>query len=89
VLSGARDHLTHRLLGSLRTPRAVALALGLTQATLCVVGLLLFQAASAAVFVFGAMYFVLGVAVILMLDSSYSPEAAPALATPTRQEPGP
>jgi UDP-GlcNAc:undecaprenyl-phosphate/decaprenyl-phosphate GlcNAc-1-phosphate transferase len=89
VLSGARDHLTHRLLGSLRTPRAVALALGLTQATLCVVGLLLFQAASAAVFVFGAMYFVLGVAVILMLDSSYSPESAPALATPTRQEPGP
>jgi UDP-GlcNAc:undecaprenyl-phosphate GlcNAc-1-phosphate transferase len=89
VLSGARDHLTHRLLRSLHTPRAVALALGLAQATLCVVGLLLFQATSAAVFVFGAMYFVLGVAVILMLDSSYSPEAAPALATPTQQEPGP
>jgi UDP-GlcNAc:undecaprenyl-phosphate GlcNAc-1-phosphate transferase len=87
VLSGARDHLTHRLLRSLHTPRAVALALGLTQATLCVVGLLLFQAASAAVFGFGALYFVLGVAVILMLDSSYSPEAAPALATTDRQEP--
>jgi UDP-GlcNAc:undecaprenyl-phosphate GlcNAc-1-phosphate transferase len=87
VLSGARDHLTHRLLRSLHTPRAVALALGLTQATLCVVGLLLFQAASAAVLVFGAMYFMLGVAVILMLDSSYSPEAAPALATPAQQDP--
>jgi hypothetical protein len=87
VLSGARDHLTHRLLRSLHTPRAVALALGITQATLCVVGLLLFQAASATVFAFGAMYFVLGVVVILMLDSSYSPEAAPALATPAQQDP--
>jgi hypothetical protein len=30
----------------------------------------------------------LGVAVILILDSSYSPEAAPALATPAQQDPG-
>jgi UDP-GlcNAc:undecaprenyl-phosphate/decaprenyl-phosphate GlcNAc-1-phosphate transferase len=88
VLSGARDHLTHRLLRSLRTPRAVALALGLTQATLCLVGLALFQTPSALVFAFGAMYFLLGAAAILVLDSSYSPEAAPAVATPARQEPG-
>jgi UDP-GlcNAc:undecaprenyl-phosphate/decaprenyl-phosphate GlcNAc-1-phosphate transferase len=87
VLSGARDHLTHRLLGALRTPRAVALALGLTQAALCLVGLVLFQTASAAVFVFGAMYFVLAAAAILVLDSWYSPEAAPALATPAQQDP--
>jgi UDP-GlcNAc:undecaprenyl-phosphate/decaprenyl-phosphate GlcNAc-1-phosphate transferase len=88
VLSGARDHLTHRLLRSLRTPRAVALALGLAQAALCLVGVALFQAPSAAVFAFGAMYFVLGAAVIFALDSSYSPETAPALATTDRQEPG-
>jgi UDP-GlcNAc:undecaprenyl-phosphate GlcNAc-1-phosphate transferase len=88
VLSGARDHLTHRLLRGLRTPRAVALALGLTQAALCLVGLALFQAAAAAVFAFGAMYFLLGCAAILVLESSYGPEAAPAVAAPARQDPG-
>jgi UDP-GlcNAc:undecaprenyl-phosphate/decaprenyl-phosphate GlcNAc-1-phosphate transferase len=89
VLSGARDHLTHRLLGRLHTPRAVALALGLTQAALCLVGLVLFQAAVAAVFAFGAMYFALGCAAILVLESSYTSEAAPAVATPARPESGP
>ena len=89
VLSGARDHLTHRLLGRLHTPRAVALALGLTQAALCLVGLVLFQAAVAAVFAFGAMYFALGCAAILVLESSYTSEAAPAVATPAPPESGP
>ena len=89
VLSGARDHLTHRLLGRLHTPRAVALALGLTQAALCLVGLVLFQAAVAAVFAFGAMYFALGCAAILVLESSYASEAAPAVATPAPPESGP
>jgi len=89
VLSGARDHLTHRLLGPLRTPRAVALALGVIQALLCLVGLALFETPAAGVFVFGAMYFLLGSAAILVLDSSYSPDAAPGLAAPARQEPGP
>jgi uncharacterized protein (DUF2062 family) len=89
VLSGARDHLTHRLLRGLHTPRAVALALGLTQAALCLVGLALFQAAVAAVFAFGAMYFLLGCAAILVLESSYVPEAAPAVPEPARRESGP
>jgi UDP-GlcNAc:undecaprenyl-phosphate GlcNAc-1-phosphate transferase len=89
VLSGARDHLTHRLLGRLHTPRAVALALGLTQAGLCLVGLALFQAPVAAVFAFGAMYFALGCVAILVLDASYADEAAPAVATPAQPESGP
>ena len=89
VLSGARDHLTHRLLRPLHTPRAVALTLGFMQAALCLVGLALFQVAAAAVFAFGAMYFLLGCAAILVLDSSYGPEAAPDVAAPARQDPGP
>jgi UDP-GlcNAc:undecaprenyl-phosphate/decaprenyl-phosphate GlcNAc-1-phosphate transferase len=89
VLSGARDHLTHRMLRPLGTPRAVALVLGLTQAALCLVGLLLFQAAVAAVFAFGAMYFLLGCGVILVLDSSYGPDATPAVAAAARRESGP
>jgi hypothetical protein len=89
VLSGARDHLTHRLFRALRTPRSVALALGVTQAALCLVGLALFQAGAAAVFAFGAMYFFLGGVAILVLDSAYGPEAAPAVAAPARRESGP
>jgi UDP-GlcNAc:undecaprenyl-phosphate GlcNAc-1-phosphate transferase len=89
VLSGARDHLTHRLLGRLHTPRAVALALGLAQGTLCLVGLALFQAGVAAVLAFGAMCFALGCAAIVVLESSYMSEAAPAVATPAQRESGP
>jgi UDP-GlcNAc:undecaprenyl-phosphate/decaprenyl-phosphate GlcNAc-1-phosphate transferase len=89
VLSGARDHLTHRLLRALRTPRSVALALGVTQAALCLVGLALFQAGAATVLAFGAMYFLLGSVAILVLDSAYGPEAAPAVAAPARRESGP
>ena len=39
VLSGATDHMTHRLLAKLNTPRAVACALALGQAALCLVAL--------------------------------------------------
>jgi UDP-GlcNAc:undecaprenyl-phosphate/decaprenyl-phosphate GlcNAc-1-phosphate transferase len=88
VFSGARDHVTHRLLGPLHTPRAVALALGLTQAALCLLGLALFQTPSAAVFVVGTMYLILGCAVIIRLESSYRAEAAPAVAAPAQPEAG-
>src|SRR4029077_19483517 len=40
VLSGGRDHLTHRAHAHLRSPRAVALALGAVQAALSVVAVL-------------------------------------------------
>jgi UDP-GlcNAc:undecaprenyl-phosphate/decaprenyl-phosphate GlcNAc-1-phosphate transferase len=86
VLSGARDHVTHRLLGSLHTPRAVALALGLTQAALCLVGLVLFLIPTAAVFAFGTMYFIFGCAAVFVLDSRYSPDAGPPVATSAQQE---
>jgi UDP-GlcNAc:undecaprenyl-phosphate/decaprenyl-phosphate GlcNAc-1-phosphate transferase len=88
VFSGARDHVTHRLLWRLRTPRAVALALGLTQAALCLLGLALFQTTSAAVFAVGTIYVILGCAVIIRLESSYGAEAAPAVAAPAQPEPG-
>jgi UDP-GlcNAc:undecaprenyl-phosphate/decaprenyl-phosphate GlcNAc-1-phosphate transferase len=86
VLAGARDHVTHRLLMLLHTPRAVAVALGLTQAALCLIGLAVFQTATAAVFAFGTMYFIFGCAAIFILESSYSPEAGPPVARSTRQD---
>jgi UDP-GlcNAc:undecaprenyl-phosphate/decaprenyl-phosphate GlcNAc-1-phosphate transferase len=89
ILSGARDHLTHRLLRALHTPRAVALTLGIIQAASCLAGLALFQAAPSGVVAFGAMYFLLGCAAILVLDASYGPEATPAVAAPARRESGP
>jgi UDP-GlcNAc:undecaprenyl-phosphate GlcNAc-1-phosphate transferase len=39
ICLGGRDHLTHRLLPSLRSPRAVVGALGLVQSVLCLVAI--------------------------------------------------
>ena len=88
VISGGRDHLTHRLLRWLHTPRAVALALGLTQAALCLIGLALFQAPTAVVLSVGALVVAAGGAALLVLDWSYEAEAPAALATPVQQESG-
>jgi UDP-GlcNAc:undecaprenyl-phosphate GlcNAc-1-phosphate transferase len=95
VLSGARDHLTHRLLRWLHTPRAVALTLALTQGALCLVGLALFEAPTAAVIAIGSGVLAAGAAAVLALDWSYEVDAASydgdaaALADPAPQELGP
>ena len=86
VLSGARDHLTHRLLRWLHTPRALALALGLTQAALCLIGLALFQAPTAVVLSVGSVVVAAGAAAVLVLDWSYEGDVAAALPTPVQQE---
>jgi UDP-GlcNAc:undecaprenyl-phosphate GlcNAc-1-phosphate transferase len=88
LISGGRDHLTHRLLRWLQTPRAVALALGLTQAALGLIGLALFQAPTAVVLSVGAVVIAAGGAAVLALDWSYKAEAPAALAAPAQQESG-
>ena len=40
LVTGGRDHLSHRLLPALRSPRAVAAALAVSQAALCVLAIL-------------------------------------------------
>jgi UDP-GlcNAc:undecaprenyl-phosphate GlcNAc-1-phosphate transferase len=77
VLSGARDHLTHRLLKRLGTTRRLALVLAATQATLCGLAAILYQLPADAVIVGGVAYVALGVAVLVRLESRrFGPEPA-------------
>lgn len=70
VLSGATDHTTHRLHAILKSPRAVALTLALTQSALCGLAIeasRLGQDASIALAGFGLL---LGMTTIAVLDGS-------------------
>jgi UDP-GlcNAc:undecaprenyl-phosphate/decaprenyl-phosphate GlcNAc-1-phosphate transferase len=88
VLSGGHDHLTHRLLGPLGSPRAVALVLGSAQAALCGLGLVLFDAAHPTIMLAAMGYVITGAVVIMVLDwpDAASQAPAPGLAAPARQE---
>jgi UDP-GlcNAc:undecaprenyl-phosphate GlcNAc-1-phosphate transferase len=70
LLSGGCDHLTHRLLGPLGTPRMVASALAAAQAVLCAVGLVLLGSGETDVIATGIAYIVLGSVAIMVLDMS-------------------
>lgn len=96
VFTGGRDHLTHRLLDHVGTPRNVAIALAGAQALLCGLGFLLYDASIVAVFLASTAYVLLGVLAIALLEWPYIREEAraasehalsPALA-PARQESG-
>jgi hypothetical protein len=87
VLSGGRDHLTHRLLNILRSTRGVALALGVTQAVACVVGFFLYDASIAVVFATATAYVLAGVGAIFVLEWQPHLRAEAAnLAAPAGQE---
>jgi len=91
VLTGGRDHVTHRLLGQLGTPRTVALALGGAQALLCVLGVVLAGSTIITVFAASTAYVILGAAAIAALEWPSVREAAaiPGLTpTPAQQESG-
>jgi UDP-GlcNAc:undecaprenyl-phosphate/decaprenyl-phosphate GlcNAc-1-phosphate transferase len=89
LLSGGRDHLTHRLLGVLGSPRRVALFLGAVQAALCGIGLGLLGADEVVVITTGFAYIALGSVAITILDLNVRlrPDAVPAarLPRPARQ----
>ena len=70
ILSGGRDHLTHRLLSGLGSERRVALSLALSQAALCALALGLHQLDPEGVIVASAAYIVLGAAVIALLETT-------------------
>jgi len=90
VLTGGRDHLTHRLLDLVGTPQHVALVLAGAQAALCLLGFLLFDSTIVTVFGAATAYVVLGVAAIGALEWPYAREET-ALSRPltaARQESG-
>lgn len=69
VLSGARDHLSHRLLSRLGTERRVAVALGAAQALLCALALALHQLDKPSVLTGSAVYLLAGLAVLAWLEA--------------------
>lgn len=87
LLTGGRDHLTHRTHRRLRTARAVAATLGAAQALVSALAVVALQGGPVAIVVAVAVYVVgLGVAITL-LDTRLAPEpveAGPAEAAPAR-----
>ena len=69
ILSGGRDHLTHRLRAVLGSPRLVAITLAMAQAGLCLAGVALVQAPIAWVVVVGSAYLGAAATVIYTLES--------------------
>jgi UDP-GlcNAc:undecaprenyl-phosphate/decaprenyl-phosphate GlcNAc-1-phosphate transferase len=71
VLSGGRDHLTHRLRAVLGSPRLVAVALASAQAALCVIAIVIAQTGAAGVIVLASVYIFAGLGVIYTLESRF------------------
>jgi UDP-GlcNAc:undecaprenyl-phosphate GlcNAc-1-phosphate transferase len=80
VLSGGRDHLTHRILAVVGSERRVAVILAAAQAALCGISIALFQLDQGAVLAATAAYLVAGAALIALLETAAllrSPEERP------------
>jgi UDP-GlcNAc:undecaprenyl-phosphate/decaprenyl-phosphate GlcNAc-1-phosphate transferase len=69
VLSGGRDHLTHRLLGMVGSERTVALILAAAQTALCGLSIALFHLDQAVVVAVTAAYLTIGAATIAFLET--------------------
>lgn len=69
LLTGGRDHLTHRLLRRVGTPRAVAVTLALAQVTLCALAITGIQLGSLPLEAIAAAVLLIGTLAIAVLDS--------------------
>jgi len=70
VFSGATDHTTHRLLGVLKSPRAVVFALVLGQSGLCGLAIEATRLGRGVVLVLGCLALLFGAAMIVAADGS-------------------
>jgi UDP-GlcNAc:undecaprenyl-phosphate GlcNAc-1-phosphate transferase len=70
LVTGGRDHLTHRLLAFLGSPRAVAAALGAVQAILCAIAIVGVRMGIVGIAAFAASSIILGSIAIAILDSA-------------------
>ena len=90
VLSGGRDHLTHRLAHRLGAPRKVALGLGITQLVACSLTIAVAQAGVGWVLLAGAVGAALGAVLIWQFESSPRFRESPArVEQAAREAPGP
>ncbi len=76
VLTGGRDHLTHRTRRRLTTVRAVAVALGTAQALLAVLALAAYRGGSVVLVILVAAYVLAAALAIEILDTGFSDERA-------------
>jgi UDP-GlcNAc:undecaprenyl-phosphate GlcNAc-1-phosphate transferase len=77
VLSGARDHMTHRLHGMLGSPLRVAACLAGLQAALSVVGMALHQLSEVTIVAASCGYLLIGVGAMIVLENLYQPADVP------------
>jgi UDP-GlcNAc:undecaprenyl-phosphate GlcNAc-1-phosphate transferase len=89
VVTGGRDHLTHRLLLWLRTPRAVAGALALLQAWLCTLGIVGYELGGEVIAVLALGVFLAAVVAVIALDGPRWRPAGIAVGTPEVSAPAP
>jgi UDP-GlcNAc:undecaprenyl-phosphate GlcNAc-1-phosphate transferase len=82
LLSGGRDHLTHRLRALLGSQRLVALALATAQAGLCITGVLLAQTGVMWVVIVALAYVGAACAALYTLESRIYVTAVPSAAGP-------
>jgi UDP-GlcNAc:undecaprenyl-phosphate GlcNAc-1-phosphate transferase len=84
VVTGGRDHLTHRLLARLGTPLRVAVVLGSAQAGLVALAVIGDASGPTVLTLFGLMALVLGAAAVVVLESpGWTPVPAGARALST------
>jgi UDP-GlcNAc:undecaprenyl-phosphate/decaprenyl-phosphate GlcNAc-1-phosphate transferase len=69
LVTGGRDHLSHRLLPVLRSPRAVAAALAVSQAALCFLAIVGGRSSSEVLAIMALITVTLGLVAIVVLDS--------------------
>src|SRR5436305_3136166 len=97
VVQGGRDHLTHRLRSRLPSERAVAVALGATQAGLCAGALWLSQHGESAAVVAWVLLLCAGAAAVAVMETQAWAPARPEpesgtdseVSAPTAAEPPP
>jgi UDP-GlcNAc:undecaprenyl-phosphate GlcNAc-1-phosphate transferase len=83
VVTAGRDHLTHRLLSRLGSPRRVAGALALLQAWLCAAAIVGAEAGSIAIAAVAAVAAICGVFALGVLESpAWRPQRPAAMASP-------
>jgi UDP-GlcNAc:undecaprenyl-phosphate GlcNAc-1-phosphate transferase len=70
LMTGGRDHLTHRLLLAVETPGRVAVILAVSQAWLCAMALVGYELGTAVLAGLALLSFLTGVGVVLVLDSA-------------------
>ena len=78
VLTGGRDHLTHRILNQLGSPQAVAAVLATTQLIVCAITIAVAQAGVGWVLLAGGTCLAFGVVLIWQFERSWASIPAPA-----------